>query len=72
MVCFVAKVMQKMLKRESSSKRETNVGCALCVRKVVEGGEDLNLNKVHFSTEKDDISLYGTPKEEIVPLSASR
>ena len=35
-------------------------------------GADMNLNKVHFSTEKDDISLYGTPKEEIVPLSTSR
>ena len=35
-------------------------------------GADMNLNKVHFSMEKDDISLYGTPKEEIVPLGTSR
>lgn len=27
-------------------------------------------SKVHFSSDKDDISLYGTPKEEIVPGSA--
>jgi hypothetical protein len=47
----------------------------LCSRKLLEGGNgaaDMNLNKVHFSTEKDDISLYGTPKEEIIPLSTSR
>lgn len=27
--------------------------------------------KVHFSSEKDDVSLYGTPKEEMAPASAS-
>jgi hypothetical protein len=51
-------------------------GLTACVRRLVEGGTgngaDVNLNKVHFSTDKDDISLYGTPKEEIVPLSTSR
>ncbi len=26
-------------------------------------------NKVHFSTENDDLSLYGTPKEEIGPAN---
>ena len=31
------------------------------------GGE----GKVHFSSEKDDISLYGTPKEEMAPPGAS-
>eukprot|EP00095_Tigriopus_kingsejongensis_P006455 snap_masked-scaffold384_size188899-processed-gene-0.13 protein:Tk06455 transcript:snap_masked-scaffold384_size188899-processed-gene-0.13-mRNA-1 annotation:"cyclic nucleotide and voltage-activated ion channel" len=30
-----------------------------------------NANKVHFSSEKDDISLYGTPKEEMAPPTAS-
>jgi hypothetical protein len=25
--------------------------------------------KVHFSSEKDDVSLYGTPKEELAPPS---
>ncbi|XP_059081374.1 uncharacterized protein LOC131879150 isoform X3 [Tigriopus californicus] len=30
-----------------------------------------NSTKVHFSSEKDDISLYGTPKEEMAPPTAS-
>lgn len=35
-------------------------------------GTDLQNNKVHFSTEKDDVSLYGTPKEELGPINTSR
>ena len=26
---------------------------------------------MHFSSEKDDVSLYGTPKEELAPGSAA-
>ena len=29
-------------------------------------------NKVHFHTEKDDVSLYGTPKEEVGTVNTSR
>ncbi len=28
--------------------------------------------KVHFSSEKDDVSLYGTPKEEMAPPTLSQ
>ena len=32
---------------------------------------DIIILQVHFSSEKDDVSLYGTPKEELVPGSAA-
>ena len=33
---------------------------------------NFSLRQVHFSKEKDDVSLYGTPKEEPVQIDTSR
>ena len=39
-------------------------------------GSDVPSNKVHFNThtekERDDVSLYGTPKEEVGTVNTSR
>ena len=43
---------------------------------VLIGDVELSNNKVHFHThtdkEKDDVSLYGTPKEEVGTVNTSR
>ena len=44
------------------------------VIQVLIGDVELSNNKVHFHTdkEKDDVSLYGTPKEEVGTVNTSR